>query len=209
MVWMSQLPAKSRFVFSGGNLCLDFANTVDNRLSERRKDLLASYGDLVHWGQEAGVVSPKNAERLRRLAEEAPGHAKSALRSAAQTREAIYSVFAAVVGRRGVPGAALGTLNTALRQASEHAQIVQRNRHFSWEWALPEERLESLLWPVARAAAELLTSEDLALVRECAAEDCGWLFLDKTKNHRRRWCDMKTCGNRDKARRYYERMRKE
>jgi predicted RNA-binding Zn ribbon-like protein len=55
----------------------------------------------------------------------------------------------------------------------------------------------------------LLTSEELVLVRECAAEDCGWLFLDKTKNHRRRWCDMKTCGNRDKARRYYERMRKE
>jgi predicted RNA-binding Zn ribbon-like protein len=206
---MSQLPAKSRFEFSGGNLCLDFANTVDNRLSERRKDLLTGYGDLLHWGQEAGVVSQKNAERLRRLAEEAPGHAKSALRSATQVREAIYSMFSAVIGRRGVPGAALATLNTAWRQASEHAQIVQRNRHFSWEWALPEESLESVTWPVARAAAELLTSEDLALVRECAAEDCGWLFLDRTKNHRRRWCDMKTCGNRDKARRYYERMRKE
>ena len=206
---MSQLPAKSRFEFSGGNLCLDFANTVDNRLSERRKDLLTGYGDLLHWGQEAGVVSQKNAERLRRLAEEAPGHAKSALRSATQVREAIYSMFSAVIGRRGVPGAALATLNTAWRQASEHAQIVQRNRHFSWEWALPEESLESVTWPVARAAAELLASEDLALVRECAAEDCGWLFLDRTKNHRRRWCDMKTCGNRDKARRYYERMRKE
>lgn len=206
---MSQLPAKSRFEFSGGNLCLDFANTVDNRLSERRKDLLTGYGDLLHWGQEAGVVSQKNAERLRRLAEEAPGHAKSALRSATQVREAIYSMFSTVIGRRGVPGAALATLNTAWRQASEHAQIVQRNRHFSWEWALPEESLESVTWPVARAAAELLTSEDLALVRECAAEDCGWLFLDRTKNHRRRWCDMKTCGNRDKARRYYERMRKE
>jgi predicted RNA-binding Zn ribbon-like protein len=206
---MPQFPAKSRFEFSGGNLCLDFANTVNNRTSERRKDLLASYGDLLHWGQEAGVVSPKSAERLRRLAEEAPGHAKSALRSALQAREAIYSLFSAMIGRRGVPGAALATLNTALRQASEHAQIVPRNRHFSWEWALPEESLESVLWPVARAAAELLTSEELVLVRECAAEGCGWLFLDKTKNHRRRWCDMKTCGNRDKARRYYERMKKE
>jgi predicted RNA-binding Zn ribbon-like protein len=206
---MPQLPAKSRFEFSGGNLCLDFANTVNNRLSERRKDLLASYGDLLHWGQEAGVVSLKSAERLRRLAEEAPGHAKSALRSATQTREAIYTLFAAVVERRGVPGAALGTLNTALQQASEHAQIIQKNRHFSWEWALPEESLESVVWPVARAAAELLTSDDLSLVRECAADDCDWLFLDTTKNHRRRWCDMKTCGNRDKARRYYERTRKE
>jgi predicted RNA-binding Zn ribbon-like protein len=206
---MPQLPAKSRFEFSGGNLCLDFANTVNNRLSERRKDLLASYGDLLHWGQEAGVVSLKSAERLRRLAEEAPGHAKSALRSAAQTREAIYTLFTAVAERRSVPGAALGTLNTTLQQASEHAQIMQKNRHFSWEWVLPEENLESVVWPVARAAAQLLTSDDLSLVRECAADDCAWLFLDTTKNHRRRWCDMKTCGNRDKARRYYARTRKE
>jgi predicted RNA-binding Zn ribbon-like protein len=64
-----------------------------------------------------------------------------------------------------------------------------------------------MLWPVAHAASELLTSEDLAYVRRCASDSCAWLFLDKTKNHRRRWCEMKTCGNRDKARRYYQRQK--
>jgi predicted RNA-binding Zn ribbon-like protein len=64
-----------------------------------------------------------------------------------------------------------------------------------------------VLWPVARSASELLTSDDLAYVRGCASETCAWLFLDKTKNHGRRWCEMKTCGNRDKARRYYQRQK--
>jgi predicted RNA-binding Zn ribbon-like protein len=60
---------------------------------------------------------------------------------------------------------------------------------------------------VSRAAAELLIGEDIGYVRQCASDDCSWLFLDKTKNHRRRWCDMKSCGNRDKARRYYQRQK--
>jgi predicted RNA-binding Zn ribbon-like protein len=84
---------------------------------------------------------------------------------------------------------------------------VHANRHFTWEWVHPESSLDSMLWPVTRAASELLTSDDLAYVRRCASESCGWLFLDKTKNHRRRWCEMKTCGNRDKARRYYQRQK--
>ena len=58
-----------------------------------------------------------------------------------------------------------------------------------------------------RSAAELLTSPDLPLVRECAGYDCGWLFMDTTKNRSRRWCDMATCGNRAKGRRHYERRR--
>jgi predicted RNA-binding Zn ribbon-like protein len=96
-------------------------------------------------------------------------------------------------------------LNAAVQQAGEHARIIHANRAFVWEWITPESHLTSILWPIARDAAELLTAGPLELVRECAAETCGWLFLDTTKNHRRRWCDMKTCGNRNKARRYYHR----
>src|SRR5579862_456551 len=204
---MSQPKPKSPFELTGGSLCLDFANTVDNRTSEQATELLTDYSRLLRWGEESGAITRKTAEKLNHLAAESPNNAQLAVRRAIQLRDAIYDLFSAVAQRRGIPSTALGIVNRAAQVASEHAQVVSTNRHFDWDWISPESHLDSMLWPVARAAAELLTSEDLAKVRQCASETCAWVFLDKTKNHRRRWCDMKTCGNRDKARRYYQRQK--
>lgn len=205
---MPQPRPKTPFEYSGGNLCLDFANTVDYwRPVDQRTDLFTDYPRLLQWGEESGAISRRTADQLRQVASDAPGNAQSVLRSALQLRDVIYDIFAAIAHRRGIPSTALAALNKAVQRAFEHAQIVHTNRHFAWEWVLPERSLESLTWPAARSAADLLTSEDLGLVRQCAADDCAWLFLDRTKNHRRRWCDMKTCGNRYKARRYYQRQK--
>jgi predicted RNA-binding Zn ribbon-like protein len=203
------LPVKpaSPFDFTGGHPGLDFADTVDDRTTDHPRELLTDYARLLEWGAEAGVITSTTAARLRQLAVEAPGKALSALRDAIRLRDAIYDVFAAVAQRRAIPGPALATLNEAVRSAAPHAQIVHANRRFASAWIEPERHLDSMLWPLSRAAAELLTGGDLGHVRQCAAEDCSWLFLDTTKNHRRRWCDMKTCGNRDKARRYYQRTK--
>ena len=204
---MSLPPQKSPFEFTGGHVCLDFTNTVNCRGSDHPKNLLNSYGDLLQWGTEAHVLSSKVAERLRSIAEPAPGKAQAVLREAVQLRDALYTIFSAVTERRGISDAALGLLNRALKGAAEHARLVHSARQFSWEWVSPEENLDFVLWPVARSAADLLTSDNVALVGRCADETCSWLFLDTTKNHRRRWCDMRTCGNRDKARRYYQRTK--
>lgn len=204
---MNLLIQKSRFEFTAGNLCLDFTNTVNNRGSEHPKDVLGAYADLLAWGFAAGAISARCVERLHARAADIPGHAQTALHSAIQLREAIYAIFTAVANRRQISGASLAELNVAVQEASAHARIVHAGRRFAWEWLLPDEHVNSVLWPVARAAAELLLSDDLALVRQCASSDCTWLFLDKTKNHRRRWCEMRTCGNRDKARRYYARKK--
>ena len=204
---MPQLSEKSPFEFTGGNLCLDFANTVDNRASERATELLTDYSQLLRWSEESGVISGRTADKLSALARESPGNAQLAVRHAIQMRDAIYDIFSAVAQRSGIPSRALAALNQAVRNAAEHAEVVHTNRRFAWDWVLPESHLEAVLWPVARTAAELLTSEELANVRQCASDTCAWLFLDKTKNHRRGWCDMKTCGNRDKARRYYQRQK--
>jgi predicted RNA-binding Zn ribbon-like protein len=204
---MLSVRPKSPFEFTGGNSCLDFADTVDNRTSDHPQELLTDYGRLLQWAEEARVISAKTAERLRHLASKAPGKALTALRTSIQLRDAIYLIFSAIAQRREVPSAALACLNKAVRQAAQHSQLVYANRRFTWEWIDPGSNLDSMLWPVSRAAAELLIGEDIGYVRQCASEDCSWLFLDKTKNHRRRWCDMKSCGNRDKARRYYQRQK--
>ena len=204
---MGQFRGKSPFEFTGGNLCLDFTNTVNNRLGGQREDLFTDYGRLLQWGEESDAISGKAREHLQQIAAEAPGNAVSTVRRAVQLREAIYDIFTAVVHRRAVPATALALLNKAAQHAAQQGEIAHANRRFLWQWTSSDANLDAMLWPVVRAASDLLTSEDLWLVRQCAAEDCAWLFLDKTKNHRRRWCDMKGCGNRAKARRYYQRRK--
>jgi predicted RNA-binding Zn ribbon-like protein len=198
---------KSPLEYTGGTLPLDFANTVNNRNNERTEELLTSYQRLLQWAEGAKIITGKSADRLQRLAREAPAQAQAALHRAIQLREAIHAMFSAVAERRAIPSAALARLNASVQNAARHARIARTNRRFTWEWILPDSSLDSILWPVARAASELLTSDDLAYVGRCASEPCGWLFLDQTKNHRRRWCEMKICGNRDKARRYYQRQK--
>ncbi|HTY05843.1 MAG TPA: ABATE domain-containing protein [Gemmatimonadales bacterium] len=195
------------FAFTGGNPCLDFANTVDDRTTGRPRELLTDYERLLEWGTEAGVITGKTTEHLRHLASDAPGTARTALRHATELRDAIYDVFSAVAHRRTIPGPALEALNESVRRAAPHAQIVHANRRFTSEWIHPERNLDAMLWPVSRAAATLLMGDDIGRVRQCASESCSWLFLDQSKNSSRRWCDMNGCGNRDKARRYYERQR--
>lgn len=203
---MSQTEAKPRFDLSGGNLALDFANTVSYRPTAEPKERLVTYNHLVFFGMESGVY-PRGVDRLFAMAGESPGRGTNALQCAIQFRETLYAIFSAVVERRAVPGNALARLNNTLQEAEAHGRIVQVNRRFVWAWIGMDNYLDSVLWPIARAAADLLISDDLARLRMCASEDCAWLFLDKTKNHRRRWCDMKTCGNRVKARRHYERVK--
>jgi predicted RNA-binding Zn ribbon-like protein len=78
---------------------------------------------------------------------------------------------------------------------------------FGWSWADDPVNLEMPLWPVTRSAADLLTSSDLRSLRLCASDTCAWLFLDTSRNGSRRWCSMRTCGNRAKARRHHARVR--
>jgi len=203
---MSEEP-KRRFDFSGGHLALDFANTVSHRPTPQRLDRLAEYRDLVCFGDEAGLYPPRAVDHLYAVTGAAPGLGKAALQNALRLREAIFAIFTAVVERRAIPGNALAILNSVVRAGGEHARVGHMSRHFQWEWTGMDSDLDSVLWPIARSAAELLTSGDLSRLRICASPDCDWLFLDQSKNHRRRWCDMKICGNRVKARRHYARVK--
>jgi predicted RNA-binding Zn ribbon-like protein len=204
---MSQPPPKAQFDLSGGNLALDFANTVSKRPTPDRRERLTAYRNLVAFGQEAGLLSVREVDRLYPVTGEAPGRGKGTLQKAIQLREAIFAIFSAVAEGRAIPGNALASLNVAVQHSAAHGRIVHAGRRFQWEWIGMDSSLDSVLWPIARAAADLLTSDDMAYVRVCASDVCAWLFLDQTKNHRRRWCDMKTCGNRVKARRHYQRIK--
>lgn len=194
------------FELSGGALCLDFANTVSERLTEPIEERLATYADLVSWGRQTGSVTEREAEALEADAAAEPARARSALRRAIRLRETIYRVFEAVAADRAPSPVDLQLLNQWFLDVARRRHVAPARDGFRWEWRWsPGESLERPLWPVAQSAADLLTSDLRDATRKCAADNCGWLFLDQSRNHSRRWCNMKVCGNREKARRFYQR----
>jgi predicted RNA-binding Zn ribbon-like protein len=200
-------PPGEQVAFNAGRLCLDFANTVRSRPSSDRLDLIGSYEDLLGWARQATILTPGEAAVLADTARQGPRAAGDALAQARLLRESMYAVFSARAAGLPAPPVDLQTLNRAIGRAMTHGGLTAAGARFEWGWPDSVLGLDRVSWWVARSAAELLTSSDLTLVRECASYDCGWLFMDSTKNRSRRWCDMRVCGNRAKSRRHYERRR--
>jgi predicted RNA-binding Zn ribbon-like protein len=194
-------PEVGAFEFNAGNLCLDFVNTVHFRTISERVDLLA-------WARQATILTPGEAAELAVAARRQSRLAAEALAQARALREALYRLLSARAA--GLPATAddLHTVNRAIGRAMASAGLAPSGPGgFEWSWPGARQGLDRVAWWVARSTAFLLTSKDLAKVRECAGFDCGWLFLDGTKNRSRRWCNMATCGNRAKGRRHYERRK--
>jgi predicted RNA-binding Zn ribbon-like protein len=200
-------PPGAMFAFNAGRLCLDFANTVRARPSSDRLDLIGSYDDLLGWARQATILTPDEAAVLADTARQGPRAASDALAQARLLRESMYAVLSARAAGLPAPPADLQTLNRAIGRAMTHGGLTPAGARFEWGWSDSAPGLDRVSWWVARSAAELLTSPDLTFVRECASYDCGWFFMDATKNRSRRWCDMRVCGNRAKSRRHYERRR--
>jgi predicted RNA-binding Zn ribbon-like protein len=192
-----------KFELSGGNICLDFINTLDDRPSAQPKELLKNYYDLARFGEDTGLLPPKLVDFFFENVHTMPGDAADALRRAINLREAMHAVFSALMNRQSVPQVEMDTLNAYIQNAALHSRLVAREGRCEWRFDNMGSALDAVLWPIARAAADLLASSDLDMVRACSSPTCQWLFLDTSKNHRRRWCDMKACGNRAKVRRFY------
>jgi predicted RNA-binding Zn ribbon-like protein len=191
------------FDLIAGDVCLDFINTLDDRTSDKPKELLKNYYDLARFGEDTGILTPEQLDHFFERVHLMPDEAEDALRRAKNLREAMYTVFSAVLNRQTAPRAAMDRLNANIHDAALHSRLVQHEGRCEWRFDDLGSAFDAMLWPIARAAADLLASSDLALVRACSAPTCQWLFLDTSKNHHRRWCSMKQCGNRAKVRRFY------
>jgi len=192
------------FDLSGGRLCLDFANTVGDRGTDQPSEHLGSYADFLAWAEQAGATTARAARGLRRAAGARPAQARQVLADAIRLRESLYRVFAAVAAGRTPRAPDLAIVNAALPAAFEHSRLVPSPGGFTLAADVEDGDLAAPLTPVVRSAVDLLVSPEVDRVRTCAATGCAWLFLDTTKNRARRWCDMKTCGNREKVRRFRE-----
>jgi predicted RNA-binding Zn ribbon-like protein len=184
----------------GGELCLDFANTVEPRVEARHggqpREYLTGYPDLLAWAEHAGILAEREARHLLRAAEARPDEAAATLREALALREAIYRSFYALAKGSQPERPDLDTLTAAYARALGNVRLAAIAGGFGLAWAGAEGALDRPLWPIARSAVELLTQGDPARVKDCPTgeEGCGWLFYDTSKNGRRRWCSMEGCG---------------
>ena len=185
-------------------LCLNFTNTSSGRGTSMRREHLRQWENLLDWAEHAGAIHPGQ----RPIFEASPLSAtRDALASALELREALYRLFRAIIAGESPPAASITIVNRILGEAMAAAEILPVDAGYRWDWREEDGRPMRLLWPVVRSAAELLTGPELARVKFCPGEGCGWLFLDTTRNGTRRWCEMDVCGSRAKMRRYHQRRR--
>jgi len=190
----------------GGHVALDFANTgsLDDRPPSER---LAAYPDLVTFAVRTELVGERRAADLLALAEREPARAAAVLSRARVLRDVLDRVFTGVANTGRPEEADISALNEFLAEGMRYRRLEPDERCCGWTWSAGDEPLAQMLWPIANAAAELLVGGDLDRVKQCGNDTCAWLFVDLSRNRSRRWCDMKECGNRAKARRHYARRK--
>src|SRR5436190_3860384 len=203
--------AAPAFELSGGHPALDLVNTLDHRFGgEAPLELLADYGALLRFARQTGLLDAGQVRRLSKSVK--PQAAARALRSVRELREAMAAAFYGNLESRPPPAADIRTLERHFLASQRHRELhwqqaAARNGQpgMAWQRDRFEKEAELPVWILAERAAQLMLSDAMPRVRACGADTCRWLFLDTSKNHTRRWCNMKVCGNRMKARRFQAR----
>lgn len=200
----------------GGNLCIDFINSVGGRMTpneekpdeyEILKDKFENYGDLVEWAKAAGVINKFLANNLKIFFSQNQKEGDKIFERAIRARESYYRIFKSLIYGFAPRREDIDLLNSECAQAREEQKLFFQEEKFSWNFEPKVLHPESIIWHVSLAAAKLLTSNQLDRVKECPGENCGWLFLDTSRNGSRQWCDMKDCGNLAKVRRFREKKK--
>lgn len=192
-------------VGTAGSPALELTNTLDWRLRDEPVELLHSSVDLLRWSWSVEILTLAEARSLRKWTQEHPRLAARALESAIELREASAELFRAQVRGETAPPSALGTLELAYRACTGLRSLRQTGDGLGWQWSAKAPEIERIAGAVALDAVQLLTSPGRERIQQCADEQCGWFFLDTSRNRSRRWCSMRGCGNRSKVRNFYRR----
>ncbi|MFD4605893.1 CGNR zinc finger domain-containing protein [Streptomyces sp. NPDC058464] len=189
------------WIWDGGRVCLDFANTLRCRWRATPEETLRNPGDLSLWLQEAGLLAPGGPNRID----------TTVLTSGRRLREAADRAVLAVADGRLPSPADVALLNRSAAQAPRPAlqiAITDGRLEPAGTTSLTTDPLAALAL-VAQDAVELLLSPEIGRVRVCGADTCALRFLDRSPAHNRRWCSMSRCGNRTKVRLHQARARRD
>lgn len=191
----------------GGHVVLDFANTLSGTKSEHPGSHLHSYEDLLEWARRADLIGPVSTSQLSAGSSKAKAEA---LEEAQALVRSLRALFLAASRHEVLPQPALDHLNALVQTTAAWRRIAacdDEGRKISCGWDFQGAPPLAVLGPIVWRAVELLEHGPLDRVKECTAHDCGWMFLDTSKNRSRQWCSMQTCGNVSKVRRFRDRQR--
>ena len=188
-----------------GILCLEFADTSP---AEDKGEELHSIEDLLQWAKKTGVLSSADSVRLAKHYLGNRRQAATDLSTVIAVRDLLYSIFTRIANGHPLRDRDVSELNSALSHTPARLRVRAHSGSFGTHWDSATEGLSQILFPVLADAAELLTSDRLGRIHQCASAECTKLFVDVSRNGSRRWCDMNVCGNRMKARLHYSRTRK-
>ena len=195
------LLSSRKFQLVGGHSALDFVNALDWRFRKSgAEELLDTYGDLLSFTVQAGLLKKSEACGLARSVGKA--RAGRVLSAGRALREVLANFFYSVVDGGQPASECMQALEEHIEKARKRQRLTWRGGCLEWSWSRVWQEAEFPVWVLALQAAELTTSPSLIKVRACDNAECRWLFLDTSKNQRRRWCDMSVCGNRMKSRRF-------
>jgi len=190
----------------GGVLCLDFVNTIPDRMDGTARDNLRSIDDLLYWARKAGSIDNRSFAALEKACYHYEKKATDFFVQAVALRSLIYSIFKAISRQQKVKASDLDAFSELLPQYFSFLKIGVCKNGFIESWDFGTNHFYAITAPILKSAHALLLSDKLQRVKECP--NCGWIFLDTTRNGRRRWCSMQDCGSNVKALEYYYRQKK-
>lgn len=194
------------FEFIGGDPVLDFHNTIAWPRGRKSNERLRRPVDFIRWSEEAGVTTKREAGKLRVFATRNYNRARAILDDALRLRDLLRQLLLSVSDGTAPDAKAVEELNRRYIKAMASVEMKWQDGRLQWA-TRADPRMTTILDRVVWRAGELLSCGDVKRLRRCANPDCGWLFLDRSKNGTRRWCSMRECGERAKAKRYYQRER--
>jgi predicted RNA-binding Zn ribbon-like protein len=192
----------------GGHPAIDFANTFSG-WGEANEDWLVDYARFAQWARLAGFIDEAELKKTIAAAARHPPAAERVFAEANELRFAFLRLLHAVKGGGAAKAGDLAVVNRWIRRAAELVELRQAGQAFREDWAGQLSVLEKPLLVAARAVGRFLVEGDFGRLKICPGQNCRWFFVDLSKNHSRRWCDMAVCGNLAKARRFHHRQRRE
>jgi predicted RNA-binding Zn ribbon-like protein len=189
------------FQLVGGHPATDFINTLDWRFRESgAEELLKRFTDLVRFMMQSKLISPVRGRRLANTVDDRS--AERTLQTARMLRESLADFLYARLDGRQPSSHCISRLQEYFQDARAHQKLVWKKGRVEWTWN-EEDKANLPVHMLSSRASDLIMSTDLADIRACCNPECRWIFVDVSKNRTRRWCSMKICGNRMKARRFY------
>jgi predicted RNA-binding Zn ribbon-like protein len=179
---------------------------VNTRKPAPEFDYLKTFGEFLAWSAKVGSLRGKRLQALREHAYINPRLASSTLSTVIDLRENAYQLFSAIAAGKAPPLTVANAFNKKLALAFQNVAMKFGIGNAEIYFIHDQISLDQSLNAIIKSAFDVLTQEDFQRIKECPR--CGWLFLDTSKNGKRRWCDMNVCGSRDKALEYYYRRTK-